>query len=159
MREFLKRGVLFSAAVVCIPLVTAPNATPVQLTKKVEESDPRLQKLKAFFSRFDCPALEYAHVFLEASDRQSLDWRLLPGISYVESTAGKAAKGNNIFGWDSGRARFASPTASIHKVAYRLSEAPRYRGKTVDQKLALYNPGEGYARKVKAIMRQIEGIQ
>jgi hypothetical protein len=158
LREFLKRGVLFSAAVVCIPLVTAPYAAPVQPTK-VEESDPRLQKLRTFFSRFDCPALEYAHVFLEASDRHSLDWRLLPGISYVESTSGKAAKGNNLFGWDSGRARFASPTASIHKVAFRLSAAPKYRGKTVDQKLSLYNSREGYARKVRAVMRQIDGIQ
>ncbi len=158
MRELLKRGVIFSAAVVCVPLAIAPHATPVQATH-VSESDPRLQKLRAFFSRFDCPALEYAHVFLEASDRHSLDWRLLPGISYVESTAGKAASGNNLFGWDSGRARFDSPTAGSHMVAYRLSESPRYRGKTVDQKLALYNPRDGYVRKVKAVMRQIDPIQ
>jgi hypothetical protein len=156
--EFLKRGVLFSAAVVCIPLAIAPQAAPVQPTK-VEESDPRLQKLRTFFSRSNCPALEYAHVFLEASDRHSLDWRLLPSISYVESTSGKAAAGNNLFGWDSGRARFASPTASIHMVAYRLSDAPRYRGKTVDQKLAVYNSREGYVRKVRGVMRQIDEIQ
>jgi len=84
-----------------------------------------------------------------------LDWRLLPSLSYVESTGGKTARDNNFFGWDSGRAKFSSPVAAIRAVAERLSRGERYHDKTLDQKLAIYNPISGYARKVKSVMRRI----
>jgi hypothetical protein len=36
-----------------------------------------------------------------------------------------------------------------------LSRSARYQDKTLDQKLATYNPIPGYARKVKSVMRRI----
>jgi len=117
--------------------------------------DPRLDVLRKFFVGAGCPALRYAPEFLEAADNSALDWRLLPSISYVESTGGKAAHDNNFFGWDSGRAKFSSPVAAIQAVAERLSHGSRYHDKTLDQKLAIYNPISGYARKVKSVMRRI----
>jgi hypothetical protein len=118
-------------------------------------SDPRLQALQRFFQKSACPALEYASTFLEAADIYELDWRLLPSISYVESTGGKAALNNNLFGWDSGHARFPSATAGIHEVGYQLTHSERYRNKNVDAILAMYNPDSGYAVKVKSVMRKI----
>ena len=64
----------------------------------------RLARLQAFFGKSDCPAKAYSDEFLTTADRYDLDWRLLPSISYVESTGGKSARNNNLFGWDSGRA-------------------------------------------------------
>ncbi|MGD0498481.1 MAG: hypothetical protein ABSC23_08590 [Bryobacteraceae bacterium] len=117
--------------------------------------DARLESLRRFFAESGCPALAYAPVFLEAADDYGLDWRLLPGISYIESTGGKAAWRNNFFGWDSGRAKFASPAAGIHAVAYFLSHSGTYRSKDSHQKLRAYNPAPGYAGKVESVMRRI----
>src|ERR1035437_8671229 len=99
--------------------------------------DPRLDILRWFFAEIDCPALGDAPVFLEAGDACALDWRLMPSLSYIESTGGKAARNNNFFGWDSGRAKFPSPVAGIQTVAYRLSHGERYHDKTLDEKLAI----------------------
>jgi hypothetical protein len=118
-------------------------------------NDPRLEALRAFFGKADCPAQHYSDVFLAAADNNQLDWRLLPSISYVESTGGKSAPNNNIMGWDSGRTRFTTPAAAIHAVGYRLAHSRLYRAKNLDQLLATYNPNAAYGAAVKAVMRRI----
>ncbi|MFY9724315.1 MAG: hypothetical protein WAJ87_02415, partial [Bryobacteraceae bacterium] len=117
--------------------------------------DARLGAVRGFFEKGGCPAREYAQAFLDAADGYRLDWRLLPSISFVESTGGKAAPNNNIFGWDNGRSSFSSPTAAIWGVAYQLGQSKLYRDRNLNQVLALYNPDPGYAAKVKSVMRQI----
>jgi hypothetical protein len=94
-------------------------------------------------------------VFLEAADDYKLDWRLLPSLSYVESSGGKSARNNNIFGWNSGRAQFSSPAAGIHTVGYRLAHSRPYRNKGLDEVLFTYNPNPEYAAIVKSVMRRI----
>jgi hypothetical protein len=153
MKKFVSRGVVFLAGAVSLP-VSMPQRLPGHASVG-HRQDPRLDILRRFFAEIDCPALGYAPAFLEAADVFALDWRLLPSLSYVESTGGKAARSNNFFGWDSGRAKFSSPAAGIQTVAYRLSHGERYQDKTLDEKLAIYNPQSGYARKVKSIMRRI----
>jgi len=61
----------------------------------------------------------------------------------------------DLFGWDSGRAQFASPAASIREVGYQLSHSALYRNKDVDGILATYNSNVEYAAKVKSVMRSI----
>jgi len=117
--------------------------------------DPRLQSLRNFFSKADCPAARYSEAFLEAADAYELDWRLLPSLSFIESTGGKSARNNNIFGWDSGRAHFPNPIAGIHAVGYRLANSLLYKDKQLDSLLATYNPNLEYAQKVKSVMRRI----
>jgi hypothetical protein len=114
-----------------------------------------LHRLRRFFRGFGAPAGDYASVFLEVADSYRLDWRLLPSISLVESGGGRTSENNNLFGWDAGRAEFVSPDAGIHAVAYHLTHASRYRDKSLDQKLAIYNPKTGYVEKVKSVMRRI----
>jgi len=125
----------------------------------VPVADHRLAQLQAFFGKSDCPAKEYSDDFLVAADRNNLDWRLLPSISYVESTGGKSAKNNNMFGWDSGRATFPTARQGIHEVGYRLKHSHLYRSKNLDQMLATYNPDGEYAQKVKSVMAQIAPVQ
>ncbi len=144
---------VFLAAAAFLPAAVAPRLSETAPTER--RQDPRLDRLREFFSEVDCPALAYAETFLEAADRNLLDWRLLPSISYIESTGGKAARNNNLFGWDSGRGRFANPADGIHAVAYRLSHSPRYRHKNLDQKLAVYNPNSDYPNRIKAVMMRI----
>jgi hypothetical protein len=140
---------------VSIPVAVSPQLPHVAAAGESRPKDHRLEKLRRFFRELDCPAQHYAHVFLEAADANLLDWRLLPSISTIESTCGKLATDNNYFGWDSGRARFPSPTAAIHTVAQRLSRSGRYRGKDTDGKLDAYNPNSRYRNRVKSIMRRI----
>jgi len=89
------------------------------------------------------------------ADRHKLDWRLLPSICFVETGGGKAANGNNLFGWDSGRAEFASMRDSIHHVAARLAESELYRDKQLDEKLSVYNPFPHYGPLVKSVMNRL----
>jgi hypothetical protein len=121
--------------------------------------DPRYAALHRFFDKGSCPASQYAGEFLDAADAFTLDWRLLPSISFVESTGGKAARNNNIFGWDSGRAQFSTPVAGIYTVGYRLAHSGLYRDRSLDEVLATYNPDAAYGRKVKSVMRRIALVQ
>ena len=152
MRRVLSSGLVMFAGVVSPVAVSHRQASAPPPEYR---PDPRSETLRKFFQKSDCPAQRYADVFLEAADRYDLDWRLLPSLSYVESTGGKQAPNNNLFGWDSGRARFDSPAQSIHQVGYRLAYSNLYRDKALDEILTTYNPNAEYAQKVKSVMRQI----
>ena len=132
MRKLLSSGLAVFTGVVCTPLVVSPlqmHKTPVPEFR----IDQRLQILRSFFQQFGCPARDYAHLFLEASD----------------------AYGNNLFGWDNGKAHFPTLAAGIHEVGYQLSHARRFRAKDLNHLLATYNPSESYIERVKSVMRQI----
>jgi len=140
-------------------VVSLPAPGSLHGERKAPVADHRLARLQAFFAKSDCPAKEYSDDFLLAADHNNLDWRLLPSISYVESTGGKSARNNNLFGWDSGRATFLSARQGIHEVGYRLTHSHMYRSKNIDQLLATYNPSGQYAQKVKWVMAQIAPAQ
>jgi hypothetical protein len=157
MRKLLSSGLAMFGAV-SMPV----SLSPVQASKPPaadHRPDPRFATLRQFFQKSGCPASEYAAVFLEVADTNGLDWRLLPSISFIETTGGKASHNNNLFGWESGRAHFASPIAGIQAVGHRLSHSDLYKGKPLDRLLALYNPNADYARKVKSVMRRIAPVQ
>ena len=158
MKKFLFGGLAVIAVTVLLPAHISPRQVHAVVTPDYR-SDWRLESLKRFFERTACPALRYAGEFLAAADIYDLDWRLLPSISFIESTGGKAAPNNNLFGWDGGRAWFPSVTASIHEVGYQLTHSNRYRDKDIDEILATYNPNSGYAAKVKHVMRQIAPVE
>lgn len=155
MRKLLTSSLAVFAGMVSLPASVSPTQTHQSPAPPNYKQDPRLKRLEKFFRKAGCPAQKYSDVFLEAADSYDLDWRLLPSISFVESTGGKAARGNNLFGWDSGRAEFPTPTAGIQTVGYRLSHSELYRDKDVDGILATYNPNADYAERVKSVMRRI----
>lgn len=154
MRRLLSAGLAVFAGVVSTPVAISLNQGQRSPAPDYR-IDPRLEALRGFFQKSDCPAVEYVGTFLEAADDYDLDWRLLPSISYVESTGGKAARHNNLFGWGSGRVRFLTPLAGIHAVGYQLAHSDLYRNKDLDELLATYNPSVEYAQKVKSVMRRI----
>ena len=150
------------AGVVSLPVsgTHADSAKPATAEHRHEPvRDSRLASLRSFFAQGNCPAAQLSPVFLAASDANDLDWRLLPSISFVESTGGKSARNNNLFGWDSGRAAFSSASACIHSVASSLANSALYRDKDVDGILRTYNGSAGYARKVKEVMRRIAPVE
>ncbi len=141
-------------------LVAAPAANPADSSTPAVPEDSRLVRLQRFFEEKACPAHRFAEDFIEAADRNSLDWRLLPSIAMIESGGGKAYRNNNILGWGNGNLRFHSIREGIQEVARILATSPLYRNKTVDQMLRAFNPEhDDYAGRVKMVMRQIARTQ
>src|SRR5882672_10758906 len=139
MRKLFTSGLAVVAGIVSAPIVT-PKDQPATTTADYRK-DPRLQSLKSFFQRAGSPAKYYSEVFLEAADDYGLDWRLLPSLAFVESGAGKAARRNNWFGWNSGRTAFPTPGAGIHMTGFRLAFSELYRHKSIAEILQKYNSG------------------
>ncbi len=158
MRKLLSNGLAVFAGVVSMPIAGTPADSPKPTAAEHRNEpvkDRRLAFLRTFFEQGNCPAAKLSPIFLEVADRYRLDWRLLPSLSFVETTGGKAARNNNIFGWDSGKAAFSSAAAGIRAVASYLSQSALYRNKDVDGILRTYNRRPGYGNRVKDVMRQI----
>ena len=153
MKRFLPSGVLLFAGILGFAAITAHSDQDVTKIKK--KFDLREAILRKFFRDNDCPAEKYSAEFLREADYHHLDWRLLPSLSFVESGAGKQLKGNNLFGWANGGARFHSMTEAIHQVAEALDTARPYKGKDIFGKLSAYNQNDGYKSLVMNVMRQI----
>jgi hypothetical protein len=139
---FVVAGLLAQSPAVGTAVLRAPH----------RDEDPRLVRLREFFLKYDSPVHYLAGEFLEAADKNGLDWRLLPTIAMVESGGGRNHTKNNVFGWDSGRRGFPSVSAGIHTVASRLANSRLYRGKDLEGILRTYNRRRAYARTVLALM-------
>ncbi len=152
MRKILSGGLVF-AGMFSVPA----RLTNLELPDAASQyrNDPRLASLKRFFREDDCPARALSAEFLHVAEQNNLDWRLLPSISFVESSGGRMARNNNMFGWDNGRAIFISVRAGIHNVGRSLATSKLYRDKDVDQILRKYNPNANYSGVVKSVMRRI----
>jgi flagellum-specific peptidoglycan hydrolase FlgJ len=137
-------------------------ATPTKPAQPVNanptNSDPRADRIKTFLSRLHCPVAALAEEFVNAADENSLDWRLLPSISVIESGGGKAYRNNNIFGWNNGSSLFPTICAGIHEVAYKLGKSTLYRNRDAAGKLRMYNPDPDYASRVLSVMHRISPI-
>jgi hypothetical protein len=154
MKKFCFRSLCVFAGLSVVP------ATVMQAEHQVPQSrpsieDPRLNALRKFFHTVDCPLGPVADVFVAEADSHNLDWRLLPSLAIIESSGGKASRGNNIFGWANGHAAFPTLGAAIHHVARTLSDGKGYRNKSLLGILRTYNPNAGYAEKVQSVMAQI----
>jgi len=149
--------IAFKRAFVLAALLAADWATSSsgEVAPATYLNDSRLLKLRRFFAELDSPAYFLAEDFLIASDRNHLDWRLLPSLSILESGGGKEGRNNNILGWDSCRQKFPSVEVGIHHVAYRLAESKSYKHKSLDGILRTYNPRPGYPQRVMSLMARI----
>jgi len=152
LTRLISRGLVLVAGLAAVSVSADPDALTV---KPAVSTDPRLIRIRQYFLERDCPAHQYAEDFIMAADRHELDWRLLPSISMIESTGGKEARNNNMFGWDNGNVRFSTNRDGIHRVASRLAQSRYYKGKTLDQTLRTYNPVGEYGKKVKLVMAQL----
>jgi hypothetical protein len=152
MKKFISNSVMI-AGMLSVPVAVTNSEVPAAAAEY--QNDPRLASLQKFFKKGGCPALDLSADFLRAADQHNLDWRLLPSISLVESGGGRVPNNNNLFGWDGGRAIFASVRAGIHDVAGHLGTSKLYRHKDVDGILRTYNPNASYPDAVKSVMRRI----
>jgi hypothetical protein len=134
-----------------------PISTP-RPSKSVPTLDPRTVRLTTFFSKLRCPVTYLSQDFVDAADENALDWRLLPSISVVESGGGKAARNNNLFGWDNGNQFFPTLRAGINHVAFKLGRSALYRNHDSAGKLRIYNHDENYVHAVLDVMNRISPV-
>lgn len=153
MTRAISRGIVVFAGLLAAQSPADPDPRPADMA--VNQTDPRLIRVKQFFLERDCPAHAYAEDFISAADQHKLDWRLLPSLSFIESTGGKTAYNNNMFGWDNCRERFRTSREGIYRVASRLANSKLYRNRNLDQKLARYNPRPAYKVAVKSVMNSL----
>ena len=153
VKQVLSTGSLMLAGLIAAPL----HMAPVQhLTAAVSyQHDERVERLRHFFNERECPAEELARDFVAAADLNGLDWRLLPSISFIESSGGKRYLNNNILGWDSCRTGFDTVREGVFHVASRLAKSDLYKDKSVEQILRTYNPFPSYVPQVTRIMNTI----
>lgn len=64
-----------------------------------KEMDKRAKILADYFAKYNSPFEYHAQDFIDAADTYSVDWKLVPSISGVESTFGKRTYGYNAWGW------------------------------------------------------------
>src|SRR5436309_1396373 len=114
--------------------VTAAGEIERDITRIHHPTDPRENLLLRFLRGHGCPAADSVGAFLSEADEHHLDWRLLPSLAFVESTGGKFALHNNMFGWANGLTRFLTRREAIHEVAKAMAEAPAYKGKDLKGK-------------------------
>lgn len=149
------RKTLLVAGLVGMPVIVSTQALSPPMVSQARPEDPRLRILQEFFADRECPLSGSAAEFIVAADQNQLDWRLLPSISMIESSGGKACRNNNVFGWASGQQEFSSVQAGIHFVASKLANSRLYKDKNLEEKLFTYNPHPEYANRVKAVMRTL----
>ena len=150
----VSQGLFVFAGLLATPVMTKVHLPAIPAPS--QPVDSRIVRLQHFLRARDCPISKYAADFVHVADRYDLDWRLLPSISMIESSGGKAYMKNNIFGWASCREGFPSIRAGINIVASRLAKSKLYRNKDVDAILRTYNPNEDYAGRVKYVMARID---
>ena len=140
------------------PIVVNHKPAPapaVAIQPAITPVDPRVAILQTFLSKYNCVDEPLAAYYIQDADENSIDWRLLPAISFKESTCGKHYINNNLWGWESGAYHFASLSAGIDYISGELDMGPWYYGKTTLQKLQAYNGHPGYAESVLNIMQSI----
>jgi hypothetical protein len=156
-KQFLVVASILAAPVTLqLEHVVLAKPTPAQATPVPR--DPRIVRLHQFFSRLHCPVRDLSEEFVHAADDNDLDWRLLPSISIIESSGGKAYRNNNIFGWANGDWPFPTIRAGLHQVAFRLGKSILYRNRSTEEKLKLYNPDEAYPGRVQEVMQMISPV-
>ncbi|MCW5963006.1 MAG: hypothetical protein KIT83_03120 [Bryobacterales bacterium] len=155
LHRVLARTLLIGGALI-LPAAVVPEA---HVAPSRYAEDPRLTALRQFLAAKDSPIEHLAEDFLIVADRYALDWRLLPSVAFIESTAGKVYRNNNIFGWNNANTKFEDIRAGIHYVGARLGDSDIYRGKSMAEKLTLYNPYDHYAPAVLRIANHLTRLE
>lgn len=124
------------------------------------DNETKVNAIRSYYEKHNCPLAEYAEVFVEVANKNSLDWRLLVAIGMKESSGGKRLVGNNPFGF--GYLTFRDFEHAIRYVGSAIAgNNPQqhyfHEGMTVYEILWKYNGTveAGYPARVMSIMNSI----
>jgi len=128
-----------------------PKPAPKFIAKTVAAGE-----LAAFMRRKGFVEPDNLEEILSAASEASIPASMIVCIEFVESSGGKHFdfETNNPLGWKNGRASFPSVRAAIRHVSQQLGSGEWYAGKTIEEKLRIYNPRPAYLEKVMGCMNQ-----
>ncbi|HVO99259.1 MAG TPA: hypothetical protein VMT15_14390 [Bryobacteraceae bacterium] len=141
-----------------LPVSTIADVPPRPAPRRVVVPGRRApeETLATFMRQHDFAQPYNIAEILDAAKRASIPPSMIVCIEFYESSGGKHydAETNNPLGWKNGVAAFPSVPAAIHHVSDQLGSGRWYAGKTLKEKLHVYNPRPVYAEKVLGCMRQ-----
>lgn len=136
------------------------ESSAVISSQKMSE-DKRAEKLNQFLRSYHSPLAPYSDFIVKTADRYSLDWKLVPAISGVESSFGQHIPFNsfNAYGWNNGNYYFQDWQDGIKTVSLALRENYIDRGaKTVEQIGPIYAESPTWSQRVAYFMEKIEAF-
>ena len=123
--------------------------------KKLIDISQKANKIDNYFRKRNMPLAGHGMKFVLIAEKYDIPYNFIPSISIIESTGGKKSFYHNPFGF--GRKRFSSYDEAIEYVAQTLSEHKYYKGKSLYQKLSVYNCcDKHYKQKIFLTMEKIE---
>jgi len=119
--------------------------------------DIQVNRLHQWFIKYDSPLVGYEQDFVDMAKEFGLNYRLLPAIATQESQCGKIMPDNsyNVFGYNNGDWKFRNFKHAIWAVGLQITYGKPYYGKSLDEKLKIYNPNYGYSERIKRIMENM----
>lgn len=130
--------------------------------------DERANILSQYLRSKGSPLVQHVPYFISAADRHGLDWRLLPAISGIETSFGKAGTGAaGPFGYGSAK-NWGSTERAIDVAARGLADPKGYyrNARTIDQIAPIWAPpgasndaggNAGWPSAVRQFFRELGG--
>lgn len=139
-----------------LPVSTVADVPPRAVARPIRPKHDPAEQLTAFMQRKGFAEPYNMTEILQAASRASIPPSMIVCIEFVESSGGKHydAGTNNPLGWKNGKASFPSIRDAIRQVSAELGSGRYYAGKTLEEKLRVYNPRPMYSVKVIDCMSQ-----
>jgi hypothetical protein len=140
-----------------LPVCTVADVPPKAVARlRPAPVSPRAETLSAFMRRKGFVEPYNLPEIMQSASQASIPPSLIVCIEFVESSGGKHydADTNNPLGWKNGKASFPSVREAIRHVSHELGSGRWYAGKTLAEKLRVYNPRPMYSTKVMGCMNQ-----
>lgn len=139
--------------------VSVADVSPQAMVRVIGPGVPKRadrEILTAFMQRKGFAEPYNVAEIIQAASKASIPPSMIACIEFVESSGGKHydADTNNPLGWKNGTASFPSVRAAIRHVSEELGSGRYYAGKSLEEKLRVYNPRPLYTVKVKDCMTQ-----
>lgn len=142
---------------------TPNSASSAALTFQVKDlkskEDLRVATLENVFTKYNSPLTPYAKTYVEAADKYGVDWKLLPAISGLESSFGRAMidQTYNAYGWGSGTIYFTSWEDGINTINKTLKSnyMDKWGASNVWEIGPIYAESPTWAIRVNSFMTEI----
>jgi hypothetical protein len=139
-----------------LPVSTIADVPPKAIARSIPAPVP-VETLSVFMRKMGFAEPFNLPEIMQSASLASIPPSMIVCIEFVESSGGKhyQAGTNNPLGWKNGRASFPSIPEAIRQVSHELGSGRWYAGKTVEEKLRVYNPRPVYSIKVMGCMSRL----
>ena len=137
------------------------SAKLVAMAPKVStKPDYRVKALQNIFKKYNSPLVDYAPLYVKYADKYSVDWKLLPSISGLESSFGQFLMPGsyNGYGWGGGYIYFKDWEDGIDTInkTIRTNYMNKWGATDVWSIGPIYAESKTWSVRVNGFMNEIE---